>query len=601
MLNMRDFIGFTKELFKKITPSQTTFGFSAVVFNEIHQAIHAPSKIADKTKVQHVHTFAGKNFKIPNSVSSMPMSTDIGENNKIRLTTVEPALKPGTTELAILPRKSTNRTKDASTTSSTDGQYMKGKGVEPVNAQKFKNEIPKINKAAFSNGLDLDNFRVANISTSPLSRDVLKELTKAGGILPLNSKYGIFIPNSAIKNATLCSMEYETNYVMRPYLDKDDFDAVVRSSTPSARVPNPPNLITSLATKIKTIGLNAKDSPTGNPGDFSEVNETVLKRLKEGTTSNDEFYKKIDAHMKTLPGVDARNFESMIAEPAKRLFNIDPTALLTHAAGGSFSYRTCSDCSLPVHAGNKKLFSREIVIGAAPLTNLIYATHISLAAIDAQGGIRPEDRVLDKSFGVHVSTTLGCLHDAPVPDPYNRTPQPYVLNTASNYLNHVGLITDALSRNRTRWESTSHLGVAQRYDGNRNDFRIESNKQRLECRFFGGAWDIGTLSDSMIMAHKINSDIEDYVAHVGPQLIKNVLPSANSYVTVGGGKGASVMSVLHDPTNPGHAAMRDWFDKFTDIIGIHNPVEKEVMVNMNKKCLNTVNPATLQREQQNRY
>jgi len=472
-IDINAYTEYSKKILKDINPAHSEVRLSASIMKNIYESNHTSHpNVSQRTSIHTINTVSGKDFKIPAGITSMPVITHIGNDNKIEISTFEPA------------------TQHLSSKSLLTNQ------IHPINMSGFKSEIPKINKAAFSNGLNLDNFTVNNISNVPLHKSVLQELMKIGGILPLNSKNGLFLPNHALKDSTFNSLEYETAYVQ-------------------------------------------KDRGNG-------------------------------------PGANGQTFETMIAEPSRRLFGIDPRNLLTHTAGGSYSTRTCSDCSLP-----GGIATREIVIGAAPMTNLLYATHLSFAALDAQKAIKDSDRILGPKYGVHVSTTLGCLQ----PGSGNSYD---IQKTASNYLNHMGLMLDILAKNKTRWQSTAHLGLSSEYDEGRADFRIQAGTQRLETRFHGGVFDIGFIANQVVIANKISSDVDHYVEHMGgTQRLHNILPSYS--MTIGGRNsgGPSVLGALHDPQNPAHDAMNEWFDNTMDILGIHDPLSKGIAKQINKKCLET--------------
>jgi len=49
----------------------------------------------------------------------------------------------------------------------------------------------------------------------------------------------------------------------------------------------------------------------------------------------------------------------------------------------------------------------------------------------------------------------------------------------------------------------------------------------------------------------------------------------------------SAMRPLHNPSSSAHREMNQWFDKFMDVLGIDDPVQKAFVKGMNAKCVNS--------------
>lgn len=477
LMDTTQFTARTNRLLRDLSSGSSTFNLSPAIIDNIQRANSDSTEINSIQKTD-IASVSGKDFKIPKGASSMPYITAIGDNNSITLTTIEPARFKLRTGTAV---RTPNR-----------------EVMVPNNIAGFRREINNINKAAFSNGLNLDNFTLLNISNVPVPKATIKSLMNHGAVLPLGSKHGVFIPAFALKDSTFNSIEYEGRFV------------------PLSR---------------------------------------------NGRT-----------------GVNMRSFDSMVKDPVKQDFGIDVTNLLSHSASpNDYSHRVVDDCSIGNSYGTQ---TKEVVLGVSNMSNLIMATHMVLSSWNKRGAVRDSDKIMDSSSGMHISATLPALKTVD-----DRT-------KASNYLNHAGLLIDALTKTPERWASHNYLGVRNTYNNDRAEFRLDPNTRRLEHRYPGTVFDISHITDQLIMANKITHDTEKYMrANRGVQPAHNVVPVDTSYRNVAFGgdsdKAMSAMRPLHNPSSSAHREMNQWFDKFMDVLGIDDPVQKAFVKGMNAKCVNS--------------
>ena len=271
-------------------------------------------------------------------------------------------------------------------------------------------------------------------------------------------------------------------------------------------------------------------------------------------------------------GVAGGDFDKYVRTPVKHQFGIDTMNLLSHDAGHSFSPKAYTDGSYSAPSGYGV---QEIVMGAAPLSNLVFATHAAFATWHEQNAVSPEHRKLPYNAGMHVSTTVPALSHRGA------------INPVTNYLKHAGVVIGTLSKTKTRMKAIHHLGIPGGvFSGGRNDFRVDPNTQRLECRYPGCVLDIGYVTNQLIMASKIASDCQQYATkyatethqstHVSGQEL-NIAPNMRTADSV-------LFKPLHDPRDDKHTQTNEWFDSFMDVIGITDRFEKDFVKNMNAQC-----------------
>ncbi len=467
-MNLQKYTEYANELLSSMTSNSTEFNLSEQTLRQIRDmnASKAESTRAKKTTYPAV---SGNAFKLPASLSSMPYITGI-KDDKIELTTIEPA---------------TLKTEAKSTVSDD----MKG-----TRGQNFKKVIPHLNKAAFKDGIDLDNFAVLNISERPLGKEDLTFLAEKGGIIPLGTNHGVFVPQFAMDDATWMSVEYESR--------------------------------------------------------FTDVPEAY--------------------------GDQKEAFDIIAGKPIKDQFGFDVRDLLSHDAGNNASYKAYYDSTV-VNKGGRE--AREVVFGAAPLSNVVMAMHSAFSAWEKTGAVHDDDKVMDRSAGMHISTTAPAVSKNP--------------GKVSEYLHNAGIMVDVLSRTSERWKSDSgHLGIPSgSYDGNRNDFRMDGNTDRLEMRYPSTVMDIGYVTDQLVMAHKITSDAQTY-ADSDPNTARTQSPVERATKLQGDDKAKENLWLpLHASTDDNKSRLvNQWFDKTMEVLGITDDFTKQYVKSMNSRCAGTNAP-----------
>lgn len=278
----------------------------------------------------------------------------------------------------------------------------------------------------------------------------------------------------------------------------------------------------------------------------------------------------------TLPasqrGAGDGDFDKYVRTPVKNQFGIDTMNLLSHDAGHSFSPKAYTDGSYSAPSGYGV---QEIVMGAAPLSNLVFATHAAFATWHEQGAVAPEHRKLPYNAGMHVSTTVPALS------------QYGTINPVTNYLKHAGIVIGTLSKTKTRMRANSYLGIpGETFSGSRNDFRVDSNTQRLECRYPGCVLDIGYVTNQLIMASKIASDCQEYAAKHKTEAHQTTHVRGSSLSIAPGISTADsvLFKPLHDPNNRAYRKTNEWFDSFMEVLGIKDRFEKDFVKNINAQC-----------------
>lgn len=470
-MNINELTEHTNKMLSKLT------GSSINLDPNIMEQIRAMNENIFETnrmrKVQH-HSLSGPDFQIPHTTASYPFISNLKDDGSIELETIEPA---------TFKMKYNSALSDKMT---------------PTRVAGYRDIIPQINKAAFSRGIDLGNFQLLNVSDRSMNESHIKQILTKGKIVPLGTNHGVFVPNFALKDSTLLSLEYEGIF------------------------------------KSPSMG-----------GDYSEA------------------------------------FKKYVRDPVKTSFGFDPMNLLSHDAGAGFSPRAYSDTSYNAPAG---MHVKEIVMGAAPIANLIFATHAAFAAWDKTGMIPREHRALPYNAGMHVSTTVPALSDS------SR------YNSISNYLKHAGVVLSSLSRTKTRWRASNYLGIPKEtFSDDRLDFRVQTNSHRLECRYPGSVFDIGHVTNQLIVASKIASDAQRYSETHDNQSNVNIINSRTSYqVSLSGQTEAqnTLFRPLHasartSVTDEERAVAKDWFNSFMDTLGITDQFEKDFMLNMNAQCSKT--------------
>ena len=154
-MDTTQFTARTNRLLRDLSSGSSTFNLSPTIIDNIQRANSDSTEINSIQKTD-IASVSGKDFKIPKGASSMPYITAIGDNNSITLTTIEPARFKLRTGTAV---RTPNR-----------------EVMVPNNIAGFRREINNINKAAFSNGLNLDNFTLLNISNVPVPKATIKSL-----------------------------------------------------------------------------------------------------------------------------------------------------------------------------------------------------------------------------------------------------------------------------------------------------------------------------------------------------------------------------------------------------------------------------------------
>jgi len=455
-MNNESFERYTNKLLSHLTGTpESSWGTNATYLNKLKRVL---SRVEDRDEIrQHRTEYSvkdGEDFRFPLSLSSVPYITDVSKPGKIGMITLEPEMYRFSSGSRL-------------------SNKMKAKRLAA-----FKKTIPGINKKVFSNGINLDSFTVLNVSDQPMQREHLHYLTKHGGIIPLDEKQGVFVPDFAMKNQSYYSIEYEGRFKLHNSL----------------------------------------------------------------------------------------SFNSLMSDPVKLKSGFDPIDMLSHDAGNSTSYSVTTDGSIADRVGTA---AKEIRIGAAPLSNLSFTMHHTLSAWSDNNIIRPKDRVMDKSAGMHISSTVPNLGNHITP--------------ASNYLKQVGTIIDALSRTRERWKSSSYLGIPSgNYSSSRYDFRMNSSTDRLEMRYPAIVADTAHITNQLIMASKLTSDLIT--------VMKNTtsLPpgmSRNPDTHLRGVRDAEQRLTRPLQSNDPH--MQEWFKKFMSSIGIDDEFNQDFIKNMNARCMKT--------------
>lgn len=468
-MDIREFTEFTNKLLSKLSgSSQSSYSFNERIYEQI-KSMHSESYESPRVKTEKFKVKGGRDFKVPENVSSMPYISGIYDNGDVELQTIE----PGTFKMS--------------------GGSRVSNAVVASRLAAFRNEVPAINKAAFGEGIDLDNFTVLNVSEAPMNKQNMKYMLERGNVLPLGSNHGVFMPDFALKDATWMSAEYEGVFTRRH--------------------------------------------------DSSNYQES---------------------------------FDFYATDPVKETFGFDVRALLSHDAGGhhnQYSYQAYDDHTGDARRGRHQ---KEVVFGAAPMSNMIFAMNSTFAAWDKTGLVDPRDRVLGYKSGMHISTTVPAVGNSQSAGAIN------------NYLKHSGVVLDALSRTSERWKSTSYLGIPSGgFSDNRYDFRLGTNSNRLESRFPAAVMDTAHLASQFAVVAKITSDTQRYAEKYSGERTH----STSSYGHTLAGQGAANTN-LHTPLHVDNNSengrkTKQWFNTFMETLGITDDFEKEFMLDMNKRCGNT--------------
>jgi len=282
------------------------------------------------------------------------------------------------------------------------------------------------------------------------------------------------------------------------------------------------------------------------------------------------------------------SFNSLTRNPVKKHFGVDIASMMSYDMGrSSTSYKAYYDGSIQSRPGRNP---QEVVLGATPQSNLIMAADMQFAAWEKEGLIHPNDRIMDKSAGMHISTTIPELN-------FNNRPN------ASSYLNSVGLIMDMMGRHGDRYNSQDYLGVSGSYDEGRNNFRMDSATKRMEYRHPGAISNSAFLANQLSLVGKMTNDLVGFGKDldnfpIAPNRNRNSgliqLPGTPRYrrsSTSGpSAYSRSPLRALHENT-PDSDVMRDWFNSFTDALGITDPAQKKFMLMINKTCLKSQSPS----------
>ena len=282
------------------------------------------------------------------------------------------------------------------------------------------------------------------------------------------------------------------------------------------------------------------------------------------------------------------SFNSLTKNPVQKHFGVDITNMMSYDMGSSStSYKAYYDGSIE---SRPRRNPQEVVLGATPQSNLIMAADMQFAAWEKEGLIHPNDRIMDKSAGMHISTTIPELNHG------NR-------GNASSYLNNVGLILDMMGRHADRYNSRDYLGVTSEYSEGRNNFRIDGNTKRMEYRHPGAISNSAFLANQLSLVGKMTNDLVGFGSdlsnfpigqnqHSSRGLIQ--LPGTARYRTASSsGPSAysrSPLRALHEDT-PDSEIMNDWFNSFTDTIGITDPAQKKFILMINRTCLKSQSPS----------
>lgn len=473
-MDFEAYTNYTNTLLQNLDRRNKPYSLNTGMVEEIHR-LNNDRPATPRIKQTEFNAVSGPAFKIPSGASSMPYIWDIKDDNKVSLRTIEPAVYKMSTGSRV------------------------SNELKATRFSAFRQEAHNINKAAFGRGLDLDNFTVLNVANAPMNKDNLKFLTNRGGIIPLGTNHGVFIPDFALHDATWMSAEYE--------------------------------------------------------GRFTE---------SAGSTYGDS----------------QKAFNKLVTTPAKNAFGIDVRNLLSHDAGSSYSYKAYTDHTINARSGRH---TKEVVFGAAPLSNLVMGMHTAFAAWDKQGLVHSNDRVMDQSSGMHISTTLPALKTSSD------------MRTASQYLHTAGNIMAVLGRTRERWKSTSeYLGIpTSGYNNGRNDFRLDSSTQRLESRYPGTVMDIGYVSNQLIMASKISADTQMYMKHNRLNETSAGSPATqfNSQLSGAAKAETHLFTPLHAQRQTQNSiAANHFFDNFMETMGVSDDFTKQFVKNINKQCSKTTAP-----------
>jgi hypothetical protein len=263
---------------------------------------------------------------------------------------------------------------------------------------------------------------------------------------------------------------------------------------------------------------------------------------------------------------DKENFEKMVGTPVKNTFSFDVTSLFPYDVSDAPSYHGYVDSTIDARPGRQK---GEAVFGTGPMSNVLYAANLTMEAWKARDIVHPTDFIMDRSSGLHISTNM------------------YKKGTTDNrvisaFLNHVGLVFGALGRTAERWKSPgTYLGPERTYSG-RNDFRIVDD--RLEVRYPGTVLDIGYLGNQMAFVGKLSNDLQLYMKAHGAEPEERYDISSASWSSSEASR-AHITTDLHGAGNtPNSRMMKNWFNAFTDAIGITDSFDKALILKFNKAC-----------------
>lgn len=262
-----------------------------------------------------------------------------------------------------------------------------------------------------------------------------------------------------------------------------------------------------------------------------------------------------------------RALRDHIVKLVKRQSGINIQSLLPYRFSESTaSFRSYMDGSVQSQG---RRFIRELVVGSAPLSNMILATNLMFNAIHSNGLIYRDDLVMDKSAGMHISTTVpNAITDS---------------DSISSYLNHFGLIFDALLRTAPRRQSTSYLGVTNNYVSNRYDFRLLPSSNRLEMRYPGPVADPDYIANQLIMASKLTSDVIAFSASAGHRVGRQNILSAGNVVKLA----KSPTSIINAIKSPRDTEIKRWFNSFMEMLGINDDFSKKFVLNFMDRCSRT--------------
>jgi len=276
-------------------------------------------------------------------------------------------------------------------------------------------------------------------------------------------------------------------------------------------------------------------------------------------------------------------FDSLVTNPIEKNFGVNVKNLLPYDFGSQNSYKAYNDGSISEKPGRK---SQEVVVGSAPMSNLLMASDMMFGAWQKEGMLHPDDIPMDRSAGMHISTTLPNLAGSGAYE---------VQKGMSNYLNNVGLVFDMLGRHADRWKSTAHLGVAENYSSNRNNYRIDTGTRRLEFRHPGPIPSTAYIASQLSIVGKLSNDLIGFGKEGLVELGQRSHSEAYGNLKLSSRRGSAYQKSpffpLHEQmaggSHPAAAEMQDWFNSFTDQVGITDPAQKKFLLMMNKSCIKT--------------